>query len=186
MAFPPGLGFYWEVWQFLGSKAGPVHAMHGAPPPSSTPSLVNKNAHIFVFHWVTQIVEHCMAPPAGSCVIGWAIGPISQWAEGHLTDTNYECLWMSLGQLPWIVLFRRKGNFSKQEMVVSILPAPCYVSNKKDQPIKLQSVSFFCSVKVWTQGLKLARQVLYHSSQSTSPVFISLQRWGWNPTPQAR
>jgi hypothetical protein len=42
---------------------------------------------------------------------------------------------------------------------------------------KLQGIFFICGTRVWTQGLALARQTLYHMGHAKSPVKEFFESW---------
>jgi hypothetical protein len=52
-------------------------------------------------------------------------------------------------------------------------PCPALTEMGSSELPRLAVFLFFGSTGVWTQGLGLARQVLYHSSHNPSPVFLS-------------
>jgi hypothetical protein len=90
------------------------------------------------------------------------MGPL-QWAFGKF----------QAGVLPKICNSHNQPAKEKQQLAAERSPDHTGLQQALSIPVfRGNIVFFFCSTGVWTQGLTLARQTLYHLYHSTSLFFL--------------
>jgi hypothetical protein len=126
---------------------------------------------------------------------------LPDWGEAHFENwMQWKLLWKlaPCGSNKWSYQLegrRYQDKFFKQTVLssarfnVNIICKDWYLVNWYSAQILLSVVNYyslpclstysFCGTRVWTQCLGLARQVLYHLSNSSSPCYFSNRGLGF-------